>query len=321
MARTYYFSVIFLFLLVFTVFFPFFPLSAAPAKKCTGCARRIRGTYFTMKGKTYCSKSCLENALPKCSVCRKTLERYMQSPVTGMKYCENCAAKPKCFFCGDVAGNGAGYRITEQMLLCRSCRNTSVSNTGKAYSLFTLIRNQLKQRLGTGTDHIISFHLTTYPVLQRKLSGSSHVPRTGQTGLYECQTLTRTEKKVDVRTGKTVASRVSSVRKKHFIYILSSLPDAEYRHAVVHELTHDWLGEYYPRLNDPKIQEGVCEYMAYLFLEEERKKDTGVRLALARMENNPDPVYGEGFRFICKIAGQGDRKTRLERVKNFLAKR
>ena len=234
-----------------------------------------------------------------------------------MKYCESCAGKPKCFFCGDVAGTGEGYRITEQMLLCRSCRNTSVSHAGRAYSLFTLVRNQLKERLGTGTDHLISFHLSSYPVLQRKLAGA---PRTGQTGLYECQTLTRTEKKVDVRTGKTVSSRVSSVQKKHFIYILSSLPEAEYRHAVVHELTHDWLGEYYPRINDRKIQEGVCEYMAYLFLEDERKKDAGVKLALARMENNPDPVYGDGFRFIRRIAGQGSRNVRLERVKNFLAK-
>lgn len=319
MARTYYFSVIFLFLSVFTVFFPFFSLSAAPAKKCSGCARRIRqGTYFTMNGKTYCSKNCLENAMPKCSICGKTLGRYMQSPVSGKKYCESCAEKPQCFFCGDIAGNGVAYRITNEMLLCRNCRKSSVSQPQKAHTLFSLIRKQLKEKLGASTDHRISFHLTSYGVLRRKLSGA---PRTGQTGLYECQTITRTEKKVDARTGRTVSSRISSVRKNHFIYILSSLPDAEFRHAAVHELTHDWLGEYYPHVKDLKIQEGVCEYMAYLFLEDERKTNAGVRLSLARMENNTDPVYGDGFRFIRKIAGLGSKKTRLARVKNFLAQR
>ena len=319
MARTYYFSVIFLFLPVFTVFFPLFSLSAAPAKKCTECSRRIRqGTYFRMNGKTYCSKNCLENAMPKCSICGKILERYMQSPVSGKKYCESCAGKPQCFFCGDIAGTGAGYRITNEMLLCRNCRKSSVSQPRKAYPLFTLIRKQLKERLGISTDHRISFYLTSYGVLQRKLAGA---PRSGQSGLYECQTTVRTEKKIDTRTGKTVSSRVSSVLKKHFIYILSSLPDAEYRHAAVHELTHDWLGEYYPHVKDLKIQEGVCEYMAYLFLEDERKNNAGVRLALARMEKNTDPVYGDGFRFIRKIAGQGSTEARLARVKNFLAKR
>ena len=318
MARTYYFSVFFLFLFVFTGVFSLFPLSAAPEKRCTGCARRIRrGTYFTMNGKTYCSKNCLENAMPKCSVCGITLGRYMQSPVSGKKYCESCAGKPQCFFCGDIAGNGVAYRITREMLLCRNCRKTSVCLPQKAHTLFLLIRKQLKERLGMGTAHPISFHLTSYDVLQRKLDGA---PRRGQTGLYECQTIARTVKKIDPRTGKTVSSRVSSVQKRHFIYILSSLPDAEYRHAVVHELTHDWLGEYYPRVKAAEIREGVCEYMAYLFLEDDRKTDAGVKLALARMENNPDPVYGDGFRLIRKIAGTGSKKARMIRVRGFLAK-
>ena len=320
MARTYYFSVIFVFLIHFFLFSSPFSLSGAPRKKCTVCSRSIKyGTYYTGNGRIYCSEKCINNAKPKCSLCKKSLDTYIQAGIPPANYCTTCFHTPRCFFCSRPAGRrGQLYKIAPQMLLCRNCGKNSVSNQSKALASFRILRKQLMNVLKVGTDHKINFLLTAFEDLRKNCSGSLH---TGQTGLYVCKTMIQTTKKIDPRTGKTLSTTKKAVQKDHFIYILSSLPHAEFRQTVIHELTHDWLGEYYPHITDAQIQEGVCEYMAYLFLEDEKNNDPHIRSMLSRMEKNPDPVYGGGFRLIRKKAGSGSKFQRLAKLKKFLAQK
>jgi hypothetical protein len=83
--------------------------------------------------------------------------------------------------------------------------------------------------------------------------------------------------------------------KKHYeVYILSGLSHPIFLGVLAHELMHVYLSE-----NDFNLslmeEEGLCELINYFMLQCYSNSKLA-KSHLDRMLNNPDPIYGDGFR-------------------------
>ncbi len=101
-------------LLIFFLMLLVVPVYAA--MRCSQCNDVIRGNYYKLHGKVYCSKRCLNKSLPKCAVCGKTINGGWR--VNGKDYCsQKCldTILPKCVVChkpvrrGGIIKNGKYY--------------------------------------------------------------------------------------------------------------------------------------------------------------------------------------------------------------------
>lgn len=94
------------------------------------------------------------------------------------------------------------------------------------------------------------------------------------------------------------------------IQILAGLPTTLFGAVVSHELGHAWLAQNESRPTEPLIEEGFCELVAHASLKPLRTAfATGLR---KQIRDNPDPVYGAGFRLV-------QSSVRRHGIKNVLA--
>jgi hypothetical protein len=78
------------------------------------------------------------------------------------------------------------------------------------------------------------------------------------------------------------------------IRILAGLPSTLFGAVVAHELGHAWLAQNGSRPAESSIEEGFCELVAHASL---KRLHTPFAAGLReQIRDNPDPVYGAGFR-------------------------
>jgi hypothetical protein len=81
------------------------------------------------------------------------------------------------------------------------------------------------------------------------------------------------------------------------IAVVSGLPPAKFGMTVAHETMHAWMfQEGFPPMLTPMIAEGLCQLAAFRWLKD--CADRGASLLRTAIENNPDPIYGDGFRVV-----------------------
>ncbi|WP_434446582.1 protein DA1 [Lentzea sp. E54] len=84
------------------------------------------------------------------------------------------------------------------------------------------------------------------------------------------------------------------------IKVVSGMPATQFGHVVAHEMCHGWL-TLCPGRRPPALEEGICELVGSWWL-----RHRGGRLAahlLDQMLQNPDPLYGDGYRSAYRRAG------------------
>jgi hypothetical protein len=88
--------------------------------------------------------------------------------------------------------------------------------------------------------------------------------------------------------------------KVRAICVQSGLPRFLFGVVTAHELGHAYLCQRGDTLSEP-IEEGVCDWLAHAFAL--RIGTEEIKLTAHRLEINPDPVNGIGFRRVRAIAG------------------
>jgi len=78
-------------------------------------------------------------------------------------------------------------------------------------------------------------------------------------------------------------------------------------------LMHVWHYSQNILENDPAWSEGSCNYAAFLVLN--RYSDEQAAYIIAGMNNDPNPVYGEGFRRVKKLVEAKGISSWLESVR------
>jgi hypothetical protein len=78
------------------------------------------------------------------------------------------------------------------------------------------------------------------------------------------------------------------------IRVAAGLPPNHFGRAVAHEIGHVWLAQQGGPQPPPEIEEGLCELFAHAWLKVQRNRVTEEMRRWLR--ENPDPMYGCGFR-------------------------
>ncbi len=271
--------------------------------KCSVCSRRIKGGYLTSNGKTFCSRKCYESTLPECTVCGRRSAEGALAADNSFFACPDCLRKPRCFSCQMPTG---GRKLHDGRIICPNCSKTAVFNENTARKYFQSVRNDLKYKLGLGTNHPIQFYLIDQETLHRKSRSQSNVVT--EQGLFEY--LAELEKVVTRDLlGRKVSEKEEKTSELFNIYVLNGLPKERMEYVMAHELGHDWLVTYFPGIRDLQIKEGFAEYVGWLY-----NRLHGRDYLNRRIEANTDPVYGKGFRLIKSIAD----KEGFDGLKKFL---
>lgn len=258
--------------------------------KCCICKKTLSGGYLKgADGRLYCSEKCISTTWPTCSACgAKSQKGAIISAEKGdLFFCEKCHSKPKCFCCGLPADCS---KLDDGRHICPNCSKDAIGTLDEAVKLIGEVRALMGDKLKLKTEHQIEYEL----VDQKKLEEISPQNQHGvELGLFryieETETTTVTS---GLKTTETV-----NVTRNYKIYMLSHMSRRKFIEVAAHELGHDWMQEYYPKIDELNVKEGWAQYVAW------RINDIHGQKGLNRMlEANKDPVYGDGFRMVRKAS-------------------
>ena len=221
----------------------------AALPKCSVCGRsvtdgKIQGEFFRVKDRIFCSEKCLRSSLPKCQICGKSLEKWME--VNNHKYCSDCAKLPRCFNCRVP---GADQKLADGRHICSKCMEMAIVDQGQAEKMFRQVRNDIHKHLNLRTRHQIQFHLKDADSLAAIAGHRSFAEQ----GFYSFGARYRTLNGVQSLESETYA-----------IYLLSAISPLYFRNAAAHELAHDIGHALYPNTQKMEDVEGFAEYIASL---------------------------------------------------------
>lgn len=269
----------------------------AQALSCAVCGREIKGQYLRSGGRVLCSGECWEKLLPHCSLCDAPLAgRYLMFKSGGEKhlYCLKCSELPRCFSC-DLPTDGRA--LPDGRVFCRACSKDAVTDQGEAETLYRQAEADAFRIIGSsgcGRTRFVLCGLET-------LNHGRKVEKGEKFELGRCQYEYRT-RGLPGRPPKTVSEKCT-------VYILDSLPKAQFIEVAAHEAAHDWLNHHTKDV-PPLWNEGFAEYIASLV-----NKQHGNSSRNLRMEENEDPVYGAGYRTVRDYAEKHGFAALLARLK------
>ncbi len=275
---------------------------------CAGCARPIVGAYieamgkawhaehfacarcatrFTQQGffegnrKPYC-RACYEVLfVPHCRICDRPMSWYVEN-FWGDVYCsEHQDTLPVCFSCGRpicASLTGGGMNLGDGRTMCNLCLGTAVTQGGDARNVLARVRHDLARMGMELGGAAVSIRL----VDQHEMQHLAHA--LGRGALHSGMTATRRWTQQGHETGREIAE----------IAVLHSLPGTHFASIVAHELCHAWIFlNKFPALPS-LIEEGLCQLVAYRWLDEQRVSEARYHQQL--IAESKDPIYGEGFR-------------------------
>lgn len=78
------------------------------------------------------------------------------------------------------------------------------------------------------------------------------------------------------------------------LFVLRDLPLLKFGTTVAHELMHTYMTQNEFGDVPPRIAEGLCQLLAFAWIS--RQDGTLAQAERRQITENPDPVYGDGFR-------------------------
>ncbi|MBN2790726.1 MAG: hypothetical protein JXR69_11095 [Candidatus Delongbacteria bacterium] len=262
--------------------------------QCAVCGEPVKNGY-TQNGSSYCSKECLMTTWDRCEFCGKRVQNgYYIGNKHGAFFCSDCMKKPKCYLCGHPDDCTT---LSDGRLICHKCEKTAIISPSDARDIFDEVRIKMKEKMDLSTDHIIEFKLVNI----HELSEESELQYTNEfmeQGLFVHEERTRTYTKTKTLFGFEFGKEIKTEIINNFsILMLFSLTKDKFIEVAAHELAHDWMQENYPNITDLKISEGWAEFVA-----SQVNNHYGNSHMNTRMKENPDPFYGEGYRYVAGYA-------------------
>jgi hypothetical protein len=255
------------------------------APRCEVCGEPIMGEYVTYEGKNY-HRSCYERtAALRCSVCGQIIEgEYYLDPWGNPFHAYHADDIPMCRFCGRLISDneaGGGVKFDDQYYICNHCAQDVVTEAADGEKLLTEVRSRLLEAGIDVGDVEVEFHLVSRDELS-KVSGMADVDNYG------------------LAIEKTTGYFLGLLKEKTYaIYILAGLPRMYFISTAGHELMHIWLYQHGVDGMDRQMVEGSCDMASVLVLGQYDHEL--IPLIIKQIEQNPNPLYGEGCRRIQRI--------------------
>jgi hypothetical protein len=262
--------------------------------QCAVCHKRCH-TYYKKNGKFYCSKNCLNSTLPKCALCHQAVSKGVILGHDQKKiYCSKCAALPRCFSCMLPANCS---QLNDGRYICPKCAKTAVYQQQEAEKILAEVKHKMASELNLKTHRQLKLYLTDHSELKSK---SPDYSPGHELGLYlykfTLHTVTNVKKNI---WGRELNRKTTTYKDNisYSIYALYGTPRHKLIEVLAHELGHDWMQKYYPKIKELKIKEGWAEYVAA-----QVNSLYGRSAMNQRMKQNRDKIYGDGYRMISAIS-------------------
>jgi hypothetical protein len=213
-----------------------------------------------------------------CDICNKPINGYYLYDNWGTKTHpqHNGRETARCYCCHkyvDDTNRGYALKYGDGRVICRACHDNAVnsSETGRKSKtdVFMLFK---KAGIALPEDRI-KLVINDKKYAEQSLGkGSFH-------GLM----------RANWKTG------FLGPHREYIINIISGLHYVVFNGVLAHELMHVYITENCINLSH-KEEEGLCELICY-YMHEASKTKIG-NIQMQTMINNPDPVYGDGFRLM-----------------------
>jgi Protein DA1 len=197
--------------------------------------------------------------------------------MTDEQFCDRHLGLPPCALCAMPAD--ASVRTIP---LCRRCEATSIRIPDDVRRELPGVKRQLAA-LGIRTVRPVRVQLAS-PELLHEIAGS-HV------------------------LGATVSRGTDVVD----LFVLQDLPLLKFGTTVAHEVMHSYMTQNEFGQLPPHVAEGLCQLLAFAWI----IRQGGILATAERrqIEENPDAIYGDGFRQAYEAVRRVGVKRTLETVK------
>jgi LIM domain/Protein DA1 len=253
--------------------------------RCGICKSIIHGAYFQHEGQAICKEDYLARFAPRCYFCDQVLLGTFKVNAYGQKACKRHEAGIRCTSC-DRWLEPAEWRLpalTEfGTILCDHCQPGAVGvREAQAYgqTFGAAVLRELGLDLPTSVQAPIRIETTA------ELAALKGILDPDAYGL----TLTRVE----------TLNGVECTRMVSGIVVIGGLAREHFEGVLAHEFGHVWLFKERQDHHAKILVEGFCELIRYCWLS---RSATPLATELQRkMADNPDPIYGDGFRLMKGI--------------------
>jgi hypothetical protein len=252
---------------------------------CAHCNKVLDKEYIISDGKKY-HKACYDNfILSKCSICGKPLTEKYTIDMYGNKYhSSHLNELPKCDCCDRLIAQNltkGGKALPDGRNICGLCYSTAVFRQPDIENKFYMVSQKLIS-MGLKLDiRQIRIIGVDRPELKKQARDYSNYMQ------GYCSSNTETTY-LDKKPIKQITA--------HTIYVLTGISSISLESVIAHELMHSWLYDNTRNNHSDKTREGACNYISYIYLK--TLSATASKESIMRLENNPDPAYGGGFRDI-----------------------
>ncbi|CAH9121397.1 unnamed protein product [Cuscuta epithymum] len=324
--------------------------------RCHACNSPIKGNEYSLSGNKAYHMNCFkELSHPRCEVChqfipadRSGLIEYKSHPFWGTKYCPSHEhdSTARCCSCERLESWKARYvSLGDGRSICCECLESAIMDTGDCQPLYHSIRH-FYEGLYMKIDQQIPMILVERQALNEAIvgerNGSLHMSETRGLCLSEEQTVSSIQRKPRMGGRVFVGMRTQPLRLTRrcevtAILILYGLPRLLTGTILAHELMHAWLRLNGYRNMDLELEEGICQVLAYMWLESEvtpghrniPSTSTGSSSKIGRksaMENklgeffkhqilhDATPAYGDSYRAVQAAVNKYGLRSTLAHI-------
>lgn len=259
---------------------------ASQAPRCAYCGQPIAGGYVESNGQTYHNECFREHVQPRCAYCQKPLTGKYLVDVWGNTCCPRHQQEyPHCSFCNSLVPppqQTPGWNAYGSER-CPVCRSTAIDVIEQAQPRF----QQCKQWIaGQG------FRFNQLP-LRLELR-----ERAALIGMLQGRAINHplgvTLSSTHMQNGYALSSHVEGVA------VLQGMPATLFSGVVLHELGHVWLTVHRIEGLPPWAEEGFCQLISHRYYSGLNTPEA--RYRASSLENESDPIYGDGFRAVRALA-------------------
>lgn len=269
--------------------------------QCSICQREITHKFIQDSEGQYHIPCYEQNKCPKCDVCLQPIRgKYLIDPWGQYSHLVHQRQRiQQCHCCSRVIGaktSNGGIQYGDGRIICGICKITEITDSQQIKHAKGLVIEQL---MAVGLDYIPNYIAVS--LADRRLLNT----RLGVHQKTNSYGFTKTLKKEHPTLGPIM---------EHSIFILYGLPRLFFLGVLAHELLHVWLNERQIKLPE-KEMEGFCNLGTYAIYQQ-----NGTPLAnllLERLQNDPDPIYGDGFRKMQKRLLKKGWAQVIDEVQNY----
>lgn len=254
--------------------------------KCSECGLPIQGSYTKDERGRYhteCYRT-LHNLV--CSLCQGAIEGSYLYDGWGQKAHPEHDQHPtgQCHVCARLMSPAAttGSKVlSDGRLLCSFCHSAEIHDFRQIQAAKLDVIAQMQ---AVGFDYIPDYIQVKLDEDQQLVNQRLRASATGNIHGY-----TRTAQRNIPGYGLIL---------EHGIHVLSGLPKVAFKGVLAHELLHVWINERPLKHLSHEQVEGFCNLGSALICQNALKNegDELARVLLQRMDEDPDPAYGHGYR-------------------------